>query len=66
MDNLSIIAAIGKNNELGIDSKLIWYLPNDLKFFKEQTMHKHIVMGMNTFKSLPKVLPGRTHLVLTH
>ncbi|MEI3530292.1 MAG: dihydrofolate reductase [Bacilli bacterium] len=66
MDNLSLIAAIGKNNELGMDNKLIWHLPNDLKFFKTQTMHKHIVMGMNTFKSLPKILPGRTHLVLTH
>lgn len=66
MDNLALIAAIGKNNELGMDNKLIWYLPNDLKFFKQQTMNKHIVMGMNTFKSLPRVLPGRTHLVLTH
>lgn len=66
MDNLVLIAAIGKNNELGMDNKLIWHLPNDLKFFKVQTMHKHIVMGMNTFKSVPKVLPGRTYLVLTH
>ena len=36
----TIIAAIGKNRELGKDNDLIWHLPNDLKFFKEQTMGK--------------------------
>lgn len=66
MDNLALIAAIGENNELGKDNKLIWYLPGDLKFFKEQTMNKNIVMGINTFKSLPRLLPGRKHIVLTH
>ena len=66
MDNLVLIAAIGENNELGKDNKLIWYLPGDLKFFKEQTMNKNIVMGINTFKSLPRLLPGRKHIVLTH
>lgn len=66
MDNLVLIAAIGENNELGMNNKLIWYLPGDLKFFKEQTMNKSIVMGMNTFKSLPRLLPGRKHIVLTH
>ncbi len=66
MDNLVLIAAIGKNNELGKDNKLIWYLPNDLKFFKEKTMGSPIIMGYNTFKSLPKLLPGRKHIVLTH
>ena len=66
MNNIVIIAAIVKNNELGMNNKLIWHLSNDLKFFKQQTMGKYIVMGMNTFKSLPKLLPGRIHLVLTH
>lgn len=66
MDNLVLIAAIGKNNELGKDNKLIWYLPNDLKFFKENTMGSPIIMGYNTFKSLPRLLPGRKHIVLTH
>lgn len=66
MNNLVLIAAIGENNELGMNNKLIWYLPGDLKFFKEQTMNKNIVMGINTFKSLPKLLPGRKHIVLTH
>ena len=66
MNNIILIAAIGRNNELGKDNNLIWYLPNDLKFFKEQTINKHIVMGINTFKSLPKILDNRKHIVLTH
>ncbi len=61
----SIIAAVGKNNELGKNNKLIWYLPNDLKFFKNTTMNKKIIMGSNTFKSLPKLLPNREHIVLS-
>ncbi|MGM9878864.1 MAG: dihydrofolate reductase [Bacilli bacterium] len=66
MNNIVLIAATCKNNELGMNNKLIWYLPSDLKFFKEQTLNKHIVMGINTFKSLPKLLPSRKHIVLTH
>lgn len=65
MKNLSLIAAIGLNNELGKDNKLIWYLREDLKFFKEQTMGKTIIMGRNTFESLPGILKGRHHIVLS-
>ena len=61
-----IIAAIGKNNELGKDNKLLWHLPSDLKFFKQKTLGKTIVMGKNTFESLPKVLPNRKSVVLSH
>lgn len=66
MKDLIIIAAIGKNNELGLNNNLIWQLPGDLKFFKENTMNKSIVMGLNTFKSLPGLLKGRNHIVITH
>lgn len=66
MVSIKIIAAIGKNNELGINNELIWHLKEDLKFFKEETMNHKIIMGYNTFLSLPKLLPGRTHIVLTH
>lgn len=62
---LVIIAAIGKNRELGIDNHLIWHLPNDLKFFKEKTTGKTIVMGRHTFESLGRLLPNRTHIVLS-
>lgn len=62
---LSLIAAIGANNELGKDNQLIWHLPGDLKFFKEVTMGKTIAMGYNTYISLPKHLPGRKLVVFT-
>lgn len=65
MANISLIAAIGKNSELGKDNDLIWHLPGDLNFLKKVTMGKEIVMGSKTFYSLPKLLPGRKHIVLT-
>ena len=46
---IKMIAAIGQNNELGKNNDLIWYLPNDLKFFKETTIGKTVLMGKNTF-----------------
>lgn len=64
--NITLIAAIGKNNELGNDNKLLWHIPEDLNFFKANTMNKKIIMGINTLNSLPKLLPGRKHIVLTH
>ena len=66
MTNIILIAAIGKNRELGKNNDLIWHLKEDLNFFKETTMNHIIVMGYNTFKSLPKLLPGRKHIILTH
>lgn len=62
---IKIIAAIGKNRELGANNDLIWHLPGDLKFFKEQTTGKTVVMGRNTFNSLPRKLPNRQHVVLS-
>ena len=63
--NITLIAAVGKNLELGRDNTLIWSIPEDLKFFRENTNGKYIVMGLNTFNSLPKLLPNRKHVVLT-
>ena len=62
---VSIIAAVGKNNELGKNNDLIWHLPDDLKFFKETTLGKAVIMGRKTFQSLPKALPGRKNIVIT-
>lgn len=63
--NYTIIAAVGKNKELGVDNHLIWNLPQDLKFFKEKTTGRTIIMGRKTFESLPRMLPKRHHIVLT-
>jgi len=65
MKNITMIAAIGKNNELGKNNQLIWHLKEDLKFFRDQTINKPIVMGIKTFESLPGLLPKRKHIVLT-
>lgn len=65
MKNVTMIAAIGRNNEIGKNNKLIWPIKEDLKFFKQQTMGKPVAMGMRTLESLPKLLPGRKHIVLT-
>ena len=66
MKDLVIIAAIGKNNELGLENRLIWHIPGDLKFFKEKTLNKNIVMGYKTYESLPGLLKLRNHIVMTH
>lgn len=62
---VNMIAAIGMNNELGKNGSLIWNIPKDLKYFSEKTKGSTIVMGRNTFNSLPKVLPGRKHIILS-
>lgn len=62
----SIIAAIGRSNELGKDNELLFHLPSDMKFFRETTSGHTIVMGHKTFDSLGGVLPKRHHVVITH
>ena len=65
MKNLSLIAAIGQNMELGYQNDLIWRIKEDLQFFKEKTMGTYIIMGRKTYESLPKNLPGRKYIVLS-
>ena len=62
---ISMIAAIGKNYELGLNNDLIWKLKGDLQFFKKTTLGHPVVMGRKTFESLPKVLPGRKNIVIS-
>lgn len=63
---ISIIAAIAKNNAIGFQNKLIYWLPNDLKRFKALTTGNTIVMGRKTFESLPKgALPNRRNVVIS-
>lgn len=62
---VSMIAAIGRNNELGKDNNLIFHFHNDMKFFRETTTGNTVVMGRKTFESLPKVLPNRRNVVIS-
>ena len=65
MRRLILIAAVGRNGELGKNNDPIWHIKGDMKFFKDKTMGHTILMGKNTFFSLPKMLPGRKHVVLS-
>ncbi|WP_294835307.1 dihydrofolate reductase [uncultured Eubacterium sp.] len=62
---ISMIAAVGKNLELGKNNDLIWHFKEDMKFFKETTMGHPVIMGRKTFESLPKALPGRKNIVIS-
>ena len=63
---ISIIAAVAKNRAIGHNNKLIYWLPNDLKRFKALTTGHTIIMGRNTYESLPKgALPNRRNVVLS-
>jgi len=62
---ITIVIARARNGVIGRDGKLPWHLPADLKRFKALTMGSVMVMGRKTFESLPGLLPGRRHVVLT-
>ena len=63
---ISIIAAVARNRAIGFENKLIYWLPNDLKRFKQLTTGHTIIMGRNTYLSLPKgALPNRRNVVLS-
>ena len=61
-----LIVARARNGVIGRDGALPWHIPADLKRFKRLTMGKAMIMGRKTFESLPGLLPGRRHIVLTH
>jgi len=66
---VSLIVAIGKNNVIGLGNKLPWHYKEDMQYFKETTMNKHVIMGEMTFKSIisyiNKPLPKRTSVIAT-
>ena len=63
--HVTLVLARAANGVIGKDGKLPWYLPDDLKRFKRITMGAPMIMGRKTFESLPGILPGRRHIVLT-
>ena len=62
---ISMISSVGKNRELGKNNDLIWHFKEDMRFFKETTMGHTVIMGYNTYKSLPGDLPGRHIIVVS-
>lgn len=63
--NITLIAAVSSNNIIGIDGKLPWNIPSDLKRFKQLTLGKTIIMGRKTFESIGRPLPGRKNIILS-
>lgn len=63
---ISLIAAVGKNNELGLDNHLIFNIPGDLKFFRNTTLGKTVIMGRKTYESIGKPLPKRINIVVSN
>jgi dihydrofolate reductase len=62
---ISTIVAVAKNNIIGRDNNIPWYLPADLKYFKKVTLDHHIIMGRKCFESIGRPLPKRTNIVIT-
>jgi dihydrofolate reductase len=62
---VTIVVAISENHVIGKDNKLLWYLPNDLKHFKNITTGHTVIMGRKTFDSVGKPLPKRRNIIIT-
>ena len=62
---ISAIVAVAKNNVIGKDNDIPWYLPADLKYFKKMTLDHHIIMGRKSFESIGRPLPKRTNIIVT-
>lgn len=62
---ISILVAIAENGAIGKENKLLWHLPNDMRFFKNLTWGGVVIMGRKTFDSIGKPLPGRVNVVIT-
>ena len=61
----ALIVAMSRNRVIGRNNKLPWYLPGDLRYFKQATMGKPIIMGRKTWESIGRALPGRLNLVIS-
>ena len=62
---IALVVAMGENRAIGRGGDLPWHLRSDMRYFREITMGKPVLMGRRTFKSLPRVLDGRLNIVLT-
>ena len=62
---ISLIAAMGKNREIGLEGRMPWHLPAELQHFKQATMDKAIVMGRKTWQAIGRPLPGRQNIIIT-
>ncbi len=62
---ICLVAAMGRNRAIGVNGKMPWHLPGELRHFKQITMGKPIVMGRKTWESIGRPLPGRQNIVIS-
>ena len=62
---ITLIAAMAADGAIGLDGRMPWHLPGELKHFKQATMGKPIVMGRKTWESIGRALPGRQNIVVS-
>jgi dihydrofolate reductase len=62
---ISCIVAVAKNNVIGKDNDIPWYLPADLQYFKKVTLNHAVIMGRNCYESIGRPLPKRTNIIVT-
>ena len=65
MSEIVLVVARARNGAIGMNGTLPWHIPADLRHFKQVTLGTPMIMGRKTFESLPGLLPGRRHIVLT-
>ena len=65
MLQIAAVVAASENGAIGNENKMLWHLPADLKYFKQLTVHKAVLMGRKTFESIGRPLPNRLNLVLS-
>ena len=63
---ISLIVALDEDHGIGVNNRIPWHLPEDLKRFKTLTMEHHIIMGRKTYESISSPLLGRTKVVITN
>ena len=62
---ISLIVAMGENRVIGYNNKLPWNLPSELKYFREATKHKPVIMGRKTHDSIGRPMPERMNIIIT-
>ncbi|RAU22082.1 dihydrofolate reductase [Paramagnetospirillum kuznetsovii] len=62
---VALIVAVAANGVIGRDNALPWHIPEDLKWFKRNTLGKPVIMGRKTWESIGRPLPGRPNIVVT-
>lgn len=63
--DISIIAAVSSNGIIGVNGKIPWNIPEDMRYFKQMTSQSTVIMGRHTFESIGGALPNRNNIVVT-